>query len=251
MLGIKNQPQLSNSVTSPVSFNGKARPEAFIPEDEYDEFEYVDAEPKAFSKEDIERERDKKVNDVKDVQKGWEDFAEELENSDNKAMSKMGKGARVIASAIGLAGTFLVAKYSSKLTIETLKSFAKSKTMKGTIDSVSGLKKPITNTWNSLKKFTGEILEKPMIKSKVDLVKNSKAYKSVQEFLQKDSVKKLTEPVRNTYNSLKGIKINGEKTQNIVENTMAGVTTGSVLVDNLTGRNDDKSVVELATGGIV
>lgn len=250
MLGIQNQPQLSKVVSSPVSFNGKSRQEYSF-DDDYDEFEYADVEPKSVTKEEIEKERDKKINDVKDVQKGWEDFAKELEESDNKAMSKMGKGARLVASAVGLAGTFLVAKYSSKLTIETLKSFAKSKTMKGTLDSVKGAKKPFEKAWNSITKFTGEMLEKPVIKSKIDMVKNSKVVKGTQEFFQKESVKKLTEPIKNTLKSVKDIKINGEKTQAVVENTMAGVTTGSVLVDHLTGRNDDKSVVELATGGIV
>lgn len=251
MLGIQNQPQLSKTMTNSVSFSGKSRQEANLTDEDYDEFEYVDAEPKMMSKEDIERERDKKLSDVKDVQKGWEDFAAELENSENKNVSKLGKGARVVASVIGLAGTFLVAKYSSKLTIETFKSFANSKTMKGTMDSVGNMKEPIKKTWKSFTKFVGELAEKPAVKEKIDLLKNSKVYKASQEFLQKDGVKKFTEPVRNTFKSIKEIKVNGEKIQNVAENTMAGVTTGSVLVDNLTGRNDDKSVVELATGGIV
>ena len=47
---------------------------------------------------------------------------------------------------------------------------------------------------------------------------------------------------------MKDIKIDGKKVQNAAENTMAVTTTGSVLVDNLTGRNNDKSAIELATG---
>ena len=207
MLGIQNQPQLSKVVSNSIPFNGKSRQEVSF-DDEYDEFEYADAEPKAINKDDIERERDAKLNDVKDVQKGWEDFAKELEESDSKAMSKLGKGARLVASAVGLAGTFLVAKYSSKLTIETFKSFAKSKTMKGTMESMKGLKKPFQNTWNSITKFAGELVEKPAIKSKIDMVKNSKLVKGTQEFLNKESVKKLTEPIKNTLKSVKDIKIN-------------------------------------------
>ena len=175
-------------------------------------------------------------------------MADELEDSDSKVSKKLGKGARFMASAVGLAGTFLVAKCSSKLTIETLKSFAKSKTMASTLETFKSVKAPLESGLKSVKQFATEAMEKPAVQEQIAKLKNSKVGKTIDGFLNNEKVKKVTEPLRNTISQLKDIKIDGKKVQNAAENTMAVTTTGSVLVDNLTGRNNDKSAIELATG---
>lgn len=200
--------------------------------------------PEMSEKERLQKERDEQKQKIDDMKQGWEDFADELEKTDNKAVSKMGKGARFIASAAGVAGTFVLSKYSSKLTIETLKSFAKSKTMQSTTETITSMKKPLEETWKGIKK----IVDNPKVKAKIDALKNSKIGKATNDFLNNEKVKKVTEPIKNTIDSIKDSKINGEKLQSAAENTMAATATGSVIVDNLTGRNDDKSAMELATG---
>ena len=70
----------------------------------------------------------------------------------------------------------------------------------------------------------------------------------LKDFLNNKQVARVFEPLKNTLKSIKEIKINGKSVQSFAENTMAATTTGSVLVDNLTGRNNDKSNIELATG---
>ena len=42
--------------------------------------------------------------------------------------------------------------------------------------------------------------------------------------------------------------INADKIQSGIENTMAASTTASVIIDDLAGRNDDKSNINLALG---
>lgn len=256
MIGIQNQPQLK--LGHSVNFTSKKPWEEskvnFASEDDsfdsnsLEEHDDVEENDNCDVKQKIKDEQEAETEKINDTQKGWEDFADELEKSDNKAVKKMGKGARFIASAIGLAGTFVVSKYSSKLTIETLKSFGKSKTMESTIETLKGAKQPILDTLNAAKKFVTELAEKPKVKAKIDSLKNSEVGKAVTDFLANEKVKKVTEPIKNTIDSIRDTKINGEKIQSAAENTMAATATGSVLVDNLTGRNDDKSAIELATG---
>ena len=66
--------------------------------------------------------------------------------------------------------------------------------------------------------------------------------------MKNEKIAKYAEPLKNTINSIKDTKIDGKKIQNFVENAMAVTTTGSVIVDDLAGRNDEKSATELAAG---
>ena len=68
------------------------------------------------------------------------------------------------------------------------------------------------------------------------------------KFMKNEKVVKYAEPLKNTFESIKNTKIDGKKIQNFVENAMAVTTTGSVIVDDLAGRNDEKSATELAAG---
>jgi hypothetical protein len=251
MLGI--QKQLPEYQRNPMRFpaGGIVNEEVRYPIDDFadnDSFDMSDSAEEAVTKESIEAERDEKMKDVRSTQKDLNDFADNLEQSDSKVAKKMGKGARFIASAVGLAGTFLVSKYSSKLTIETLKSFGKSKTFAGLAEKLKPLKRPALKAVVKAKNFVSELMTKPYIKETVEKAKNSNIGQKVSEFLKNDKIKQALEPIKNTWNSAKNIKFNGEKIQSAFENTMAATATGSVLVDNLTGRNDNKSVVELATG---
>ncbi|MCM1265859.1 MAG: hypothetical protein NC200_06635 [Candidatus Gastranaerophilales bacterium] len=258
MIGIQNQPQLNHSNSVKFMSNKPWEEKVNLDNDDYDSFdssaseneenEEIDNEEQGDIKDKIKNERDAEKDKIDKTQKGWEEFANELESSDNKAVKKMGTGARFIASAVGLAGTFVVSKYSSKLTIETLKSFGKSNTMKGTMETIESAKKPLIDMWNGAKKLATDLAEKPAVKEKIEAFKNSKPGKAVSDFFANEKVKKVTEPIKNTIDSIKDTKINGEKLQSAAENTMAATATGSVLVDNLTGRNDNKSAIELATG---
>ncbi|MCD8377945.1 MAG: hypothetical protein LUB59_04060 [Candidatus Gastranaerophilales bacterium] len=238
MLGIQNQPQLSHS--SPLSFKGKT--------DERNSAGFNYGERDSFNVEELKEKRKKAKDEIGADSDSWNDFADELENSDIAGGKKMGKIARTVAAAAGLAGTFVVSKYSSKIAIESLKSIAKSKNAKKAFESLKGVKEPVKKGVDFVKTSIEKLTEKPEVKAKLEALKNSKASQKVLEFMNNEKVKKVMEPFKNTIASIKNAKINGEKIQNAAENTMAGVTTGSVLVDNLTGRNNDKSAIELAAG---
>ena len=127
MLGIQNQPQIGQN--NSLSFQSRHNDRAYVNYDDDEDFDSFDR------KEEAKADRDSAKRQVADDKAEWDNLADELENSDSKVSKKLGKGARFMASAVGLAGTFLVAKCSSKLTIETLKSFAKSKTMASTLET--------------------------------------------------------------------------------------------------------------------
>lgn len=188
------------------------------------------------STQDAKNERDKKLQDINNEKAEWEEFANQLENSDVKIIKKSSKLARFCASAFGLAATFIGAKYGSKIAIESLKTLGKSPTSKTITGHIAGIGEKIKGYANS-----------PIVKDTVEKMKGTNAYQAVEGFFKNEKVAKILEPVKNTVNSIKNTKINGQKVQSCVENTMAGVTTGSVLVDNIAGRNDDKSIVELAS----
>jgi len=248
MLRIQGQPQVSYNNSS-VSFNGR-RNEETRPwdNDETDSFDMSEEENNYDKKDALESEKRKTKADADEAKRGFDDLADNLENSDSKVAKKMGKGARILATGVGLAGTFAVAKVSSKLAIETLKSAVKSDALKSTMKSFESLKEPAKKTYEAAKKAFSEIAEKPAVKEKLTAFKDSKIGKKVDSFLANEKVQKVVEPIKNTISSIKDIKINGKKIQTTVENTMAVTTTGSVLVDNLTGRNNNKSNLELATG---
>ena len=237
MLEIHNQTQLNHN----SNLNFKSCAEYAKP--------YTDTNCRdSFDRENLEKERDGAKAQAEKDKADWDDFAEQLESSDDKVSKGLGKGARFIASAVGLAGTFVVSKYSSKLTIETLKSLAKSSTVKSAARPLKKIKEPIKKVWNAASGSVDKLMNNPHIKEKYTVLKNSKTVEHVKNIMNSEKVKSITEPLRNTIDSVRNIKINKGKIQSYTENTMAAATTGSVLVDNLSGRNDDKSTIELAAG---
>lgn len=195
-----------------------------------------------FDKDRMKSEMDDISNQYDEDARGWNDLADDLENSDSKVSKKMGKGARLIASLIGLAGTFAVTKYSSKLTIETIKNLVKKGPVKNAFASLEKLKEPLSTVMNKAK----GIVNSESVQSVVNNVKNSRFGLKVSDFVKNEKFQSIIEPLKTTFKSIKSPKINGQRVQSFAENVMAGTATASVAVDNLTGRNDDKNALELA-----
>ena len=237
MLEIQNQPQIQ--ATSAVNFKGGR---------DYERYSFDDEIPDSFDKAGIVAERDEKLDKINESKSQFDSLADELENSDNKLVQKSGKLVRFGATALGIIGTFVVAKYSSKMAIETLKSVAKHPAIKTTLNTLKEAKKPAGDAAKAIKDLAGKALENPKVKEGVEKFANSKVVTAAKEILKNEKVAKVLDPLKTTIDSIKGIKINGKSIQSTVENIMAGATTGSVIVDDLTGRNNDKSVVDLATG---
>ena len=206
--------------------------------------EYVDYEEvtdEQIAKEDL----DKKLDRIKEQQQQLKDTAQQLEEIDSKYAKGAGKFFRYGASALGILGTFFASKYSSKLLIETLKSAVKNPKL-GDLPAAAGkIKEPVNNLIHGAREFINHTMENPAVKSKVDAVKNSTIGKVVKAIIDNPQVKRVLEPIKNTLASVKDIKINGKSVQSIAENTMAGTTTACVVVDDLTGRNNDKSAIDL------
>lgn len=201
---------------------------------------------------DIESERDEKVDQYTRDQADWNEFADNLEKSDSKVAKKASKVVRFGAALIGVAAAFVGAKYGSRLTIETLKSLSKSKTAQSVVDGAKKMKEPAMKTFGMIKEGAKKLADSPAVKDMIEKVKTSKVGKKVGEmatkFMKNEKVVKYAEPLKNTFESIKNTKIDGKKIQNFVENAMAVTTTGSVIVDDLAGRNDEKSATELAAG---
>jgi hypothetical protein len=235
MLEIQNQPQVQ--VKPAVSFKGNSHNSPSFT-----------SLSDAFDRSSIDAERDEKLEQIDEQRQQFDDLANELEKSDSKIAKKASKGIRIASTILGLVGTFVVAKYSSKVAIETLKTMSNNPAVQKTLESLKGAKEPAKKVLDSAKKTVSEILKKPAIKENIDKIANSKIGKTVAETLKNEKVAKVLEPIKKSLKSVKDIKVNGSSVQSFIENTMAATTTGSVLVDNLTGRNNNKSNVELATG---
>lgn len=234
MLGIQNQAQIQ--AKQAVSFKGN---------DYEQRYSYGASSPDYFDREEIEAERDDKIDKINQSKQGFEDLADELENSDNKYAKKAGKGVRLAASLIGLAATFVMAKYSSKFVIESLKTAVNNPAIKGTVDAVS---KTSGDLAKGVSGVASKVMKNKSVLRTIVKIKNSPVGQAVTKAVKNPTVAKVIEPLKKTIESAKNIKINGASIQSAIENTMAATTTGSVLVDNLTGRNNRKSTVELATG---
>lgn len=236
MLEIQNQPQVQAKQAVSFKGSGEAAYRTSPMGNDY------------FDRDSMEAERDAKVDEINQSKQSLNDLADELENTDNKVSKKAGKGIRIAATLLGLAGTFVMAKYSSKLVIETLKNAAKSPAVKSTVDSVRGLGAPIRKAAEGIKQSVVKAMENPAVKKNIDALKANKFVQKAGEFMRNEKVAKVLKPIEETMKSIRDIKLNGKSIQAGIENTMAAVTTGSVLVDDLTGRNNHKSNVELATG---
>lgn len=223
MLGIHNQP---NVVTPSISFRG----------------EVSDIKKK------IEDEGQEKIDQFEKDQADWNEFANNLEKSDNKVAKKASKLVRVGASLLGIAATFVGAKVGSKVAIETVKTLGKGGTAKTIIDGAKKMQEPLAKVWTTVVEGAKKVAENPSVKEVITKAKDSRVGKAVVGALENEKVVKVLEPLKKTVESVKDIKVDGKKVQSVIENTMAGVTTGSVIVDDLAGRNNNKSNAELAVG---
>ena len=194
------------------------------------------------------KERDKKLEEIESQKSSLEETAEKLEEIDSPYAKKAGKVFRFGAAVVGIAGTFLASKYSAKLTIETLKSVAKNPKLAELAKGAEVIKQPISEIAGGVKKLADIAMENPSIKANVEKVVNSKAVKTAKAILDNKIVSNVLEPLKNTIKSVKDIKVNGKSVQSGIENTMAATTTGCVIIDDLTGRNNDKSNSDLALG---
>ena len=253
---VTNQPQVygtSDSTRSrgaePIIVRVEHAPRKSVQRDRVDfsDAPYVDYS-EAFDEEQAKRELDAKMESVRKHQQEMEETAEKLEEIDSKYAKGAGKLFRYGAAAVGILGTFFASKYSSKLLIETLKTAAKSPSLQKIPETLKTVQKPAMDAVQSAKGAVNEALKNPKVAEKIAKITDSKIVKTAKAILENKTVSKVLEPVKNTLLAAKDIKINGKSVQSAVENTMAATTTGCVIIDDLTGRNNNKSVVDLATG---
>jgi len=237
MLGIQVQPQLK--AKNNVSFMSRECDSDHWPTrlDEYDNDE--------FDRDSLENERDKQLEDIDKTKSELDNLAENLENSDNKYVKKSSKLVRTGAAIMGLLSAFVMTKYSTKLGIETLKSIAKSPAGKSTVEAIA---KPARSIYGAFGKLYKNIKEAPVVKDNITKLTDSSLGKAVKNFMEKDSVKKIVEPVRETLKAMSFKNINKKAVQNTTETVLATSATVFEGLDTMTGRNDDKTNFQLATG---
>lgn len=252
---VTNQPQVYVTEPGKSSRVMHTRQNVSDPRIQKNEGDYVDFSEvddaefeEAFDEEQAKAERDRQLDTIKKQQQEMNETAEKLEEIDSKYAKGAGKLFRIGAAVVGIAGTFVASKYSSKLLIETLKTAVKNPSLKVIPNTVESLKEPLSNLSKNAGVMFDNLMKNPKIKANVDKVVDSGFGKTVKSVLDNKFVKSCVEPIKNTLLSVKDIKINGKSIQKGVENTMAATTTGCVIIDDLTGRNNDKSSVDLATG---
>ena len=237
MLSIQAQPQVSSHPQ--VNFKSSKEVESsYLDDESYD----------GFDRESIEAEGEEKIDQINQSKGDLENLADELDKSNSKVAKTASKFVRYGAAALGIVATFVAAKVSSKLAIETLKSFGKSKGAQTIISVAKSSGEPLKKVFSNSKNLLGKVVENPVVKENIEKVMNSKIGQEATKILKHEKVAKLAEPIKNTIKSIKDIKINGKSVQAWAENIMAATTTGSVIVDDIAGRNKDKSNAELATG---
>lgn len=236
MLGVQN----SLPVTNSVKFGQR---EHYNYDNYNHNYDYDDSD--TFSQEDIESERDAKLKDLNETRASFDDLADNLDKNPNAISKGAGKVVRFASAAIGIATTFIMAKYGSKVTIGALRTFAKSKTATNVLEGAKKLSTPLTNGFKIASEFTSKKAV-PLINK----LKMSPFGKKVVEFAEKPNVKNMLGKVKEYKEATKSFmkNINADKIQSGVENTMAASTTASVIIDDLAGRNDNKSNVNLALG---
>lgn len=238
MLGIQNSLPINNS----VKFGHR---ESYDYNSHQDYSYDAPAEEDSFSQENIEAERDAKLNELNKTRASFDDLAETFDKNPNAISKGAGKVVRFASAVVGVAATFVMAKYGSKVTIGALRNFAKSKTVTNGLKSAENLVKPMQNGLKSVKthiaNFSAPVVQK---------LKNTSFGKAAVKFAEKPSVKNVIEKAQGYKEAIKTLvkSINGDKVQSGIENTMAASTTASVIIDDLAGRNDKKSNIDLALG---
>lgn len=238
MLGIQNSLPVNNSVK-------------FGHRESYDYNHHQDysydtpAEADSYSQENIESERDAKLDELNKTRASFDELADTFDKNPNAISKGASKVVRFASAAVGVAATFVMAKYGSKVTIGALRNFAKSKTVTNLQEGAKKLSTPLTNGFKVVSEFVSRKATPLM-----DKLKNSQIGKKVVEFAEKPKVKNVIETVQGYKEAAKTLikNINGDKVQTSIENTMAASTTASVIIDDLAGRNNNKSNVDLALG---
>lgn len=223
----------SMTPASRVNFGQSTKNRDFEQPTEYD---YQNDFSSYATREDIERARDNDVSKLRETQDNINEFAKSLEQNDNKFTKKLGKGAKFLATVVGLVVTYTTAKYGAKISMNILKDLAKSPTAKKGIDSIK----------TGMDKF-GKLKEVPLVKGAIDALKNSSVGKTIAEIANKPAVQEVIRLAKESQKSMKKV-VTPTNVQSAIENTLAASTTASVLIDNLAGRNDDKSMLEIAMG---
>ena len=239
MLGIQSNLPVTNSVKFGHSVDYED--ESFKPQDmEPDEFYH---EP---SQEELETERDKKLAKIEETKNDVDKFADSLEQNPSKLSKVAGKAVRVVSGALGLVTAFVTAKYGAKISIGILKGVAKSNMAKDAINITKSAFNPIKTGLKSFGDTWSKHIGNPTIKA----LKDTTMGKKVAEFIKKPNVKSFIEKAEGYKEATKTLikSINGEKVQTAVENTLAASATASVVIDDLAGRNKNKSNLDLALG---
>ena len=244
MLGVQNNLPVSH----PVKFRAnddylEGEAPRYIPEPYEAADEYVKPE---FDPDEINAERDRKMAEYERTQADMNKFADSLDKNPDKLSKGLGKVVRFGASAIGLAGTFVLAKYGAKVSIGTLKGLAKSNVAKDIVNVGKSAFEPIGKGLKSIKATLNKVVGNPIAEG----FKKSKIGQKVEKFMAQENVKNFVDKAKGYNEAIKELvkSVNGEKVQGLAENTLAASATASVAIDNLAGRNKDKSNLDLALG---
>ena len=234
MLGIQGSLPVTNSV--------KFGQNPYMDDSEYADYSEVsdyDVSDR-FSKEAINKERDEKLKDFNETRQVFDDVADNLDKNPDKFSKGASKVLRLASTIVGLGVTFVTAKYGSRASIGMFKELGKSGLGKWITGHGASLMSTISKKGGSLV----EVLKKSSIAS--NFLKSNVGQKLTQTLnkpLVKDAISFIKGNSKEMVNKVKAVNF-----RSIVENTMGASAATAVLVDDIAGRNDDKSNKELFLG---
>lgn len=234
MLGIQGSLPITNSV--------KFGQNPYMDDSEYVEFTELPDKDGVdnFSKESVNKERDEKLRDFNETKQVFDDVANNFDKNPDKFSKTASKALRFASAVVGLGVTFVTAKYGSRASIGMFKELGKSGLGKWITKHGSSLVSAISKKGGS---FVNVLKESSMVSNFV----KSNTGKKIAQILNKPLVKDVIGFIKGNSKEMVN-KIKAVNFRTVIENTMGASAATAVLVDDIAGRNDDKSNKDLFLG---
>ena len=234
MLGIQSSLPVTNSV--------KFGQNPYIDDSDYSDYSEVsDYEtPDRFSKEAINKERDEKLKDFNETKYVFDDVADNLDKNPDKFSKGASKLLRFASAVVGLGVTFVTAKYGSRASIGMFKELANSNMGKKVVKYGSSLASFVSKKGGTLiNALKDSSIVTGFMKSNI----GKKITQILDKSLAKDAISFVKGNSKEMFNKVKAVNF-----RSVIENTMGASAATAVLVDDIAGRNDDKSNKDLFLG---
>lgn len=234
MLGIQGSLPITNSV--------KFGQNPYLDEGDYVDYSEMpkNSSVNEFSNEAINQERDKKLKNLNETKYVFDDVANNFDKNPDKFSKTASKALRFASAVVGLGVTFVTAKYGSRASIGMFKELGKSGLGKWVTKHGSSLAAAISQKGGSL---VNVLKESSIVSNFMKSNMGKKIIQTLDKPLVKDVISFVKGNSKEMVNKIKAVNF-----RSVIENTMGVSAATAVLVDDIAGRNDDKSNKDLFLG---